>query len=75
MPFDRHVLVAHDQQDAGQLGQQHARLGLERRLVDVEEDVGQVDDQASRRLLRVGDQGERGLQTAGELGFFRAELV
>ena len=44
------------QQNAGHLGQFFARAGLQRVLVEVEEHVGDVDDQAARRFARFQNQ-------------------
>ena len=54
--LDLHVLVRQDQQDPRQLGQSQLCVGLERRLVDVEQNVRQVDDVAASGIRRFGDE-------------------
>src|SRR5207248_5343715 len=43
----------------GELRERDLRVGLQRRLVGVEEDVGQVDDDAPRRLRDLRNLGDR----------------
>ncbi len=53
MPFDSQVEVSHDQKNSRQLGQHDLGFSLDRRPVNVKEDVRQIDDDSSRGVASV----------------------